>query len=57
MLNPKEIKKARIDKDLTQLDLARLVGVHEQTISRIETERVKPSPELEKKLIIILNIK
>lgn len=43
---PIEIKKARIDRGVTQLELARLVGVQEQTISRIETGRLDPEEEL-----------
>lgn len=41
-----KIKIARVEKDLTQEDLAKKVGVTRQTIGLIETGRYNPSLNL-----------
>ncbi len=42
----KKLKLARIEKDLTQQDLANLVGVTRQTIGLIEAKNYNPSLSL-----------
>ncbi len=42
----KKMKLARIEKDLTQEDLAELVGVTRQTIGLIEMNKFNPSLKL-----------
>ncbi|MCC5909989.1 MAG: helix-turn-helix transcriptional regulator [Clostridiaceae bacterium] len=41
-----KIKVARVEKDLTQEDLANIVGVTRQTISLIEAGKYNPSLKL-----------
>ena len=41
-----KLKVARIERDLTQAELAELVGVSRQTIGLIEVGKYKPSLEL-----------
>jgi putative transcriptional regulator len=38
-----DIKKRRLERDLSQAELASAVGVSRQTINSIETERYTPS--------------
>ena len=53
-----KLKLARIESnDLTQQDLARLVGCSRQTIISIESTRFLPSVELAMKLACVLNKK
>ncbi len=42
----KKMKLARIEKDLTQEDLAKIVGVTRQTIGLIEVNKFNPSLKL-----------
>mgnify|MGYP006306627681 CR=1 FL=1 len=46
IMKNKKLKLARIEKDLTQEDLAEIVGVSRQTISLIETGKYNPSLNL-----------
>ncbi|NLD17479.1 MAG: helix-turn-helix transcriptional regulator [Tissierellia bacterium] len=46
MMKNKKMKLARIEKDLTQEDLAELVGVTRQTIGLIEMNKFNPSLKL-----------
>ena len=50
------LQKVRIEKKLTQQQLADECGVVRQTISEIENGRNKPSVELAKKLGKVLEI-
>lgn len=50
------MKNARIKKGLNQSDLARILGVHPETIRGIERGRRTPSLKLALKLSKILNI-
>jgi len=43
-MNP--IKRLRINLGMTQFDLARLLAVSESRISKFETGRSRPNPEL-----------
>ncbi|BDZ48284.1 transcriptional regulator [Frondihabitans sucicola] len=45
-----EIRRLRAEHDLSQADLARLVGVSRQTINAIETGRYDPSLTLAARL-------
>lgn len=45
-----DLKVARYRLGLTQLELARLVGVDRSTIANIEAGRIKPSVGLAKRL-------
>ena len=53
-MNP--IKKRRVEKMLTQVDLALLVGVSQVYISQFETGGLTPSESHTKKIIEILGI-
>ena len=44
------LKKARARRDLTQVQLAKLVGVHKITISRLERGERQPSMALLQRL-------
>jgi len=46
----KELKDARIDKGLSQQELANLLGVAQNTVSALETGKILPSDELRKHL-------
>ncbi len=48
------LKAARVLKGLTQLRLAEQIGVKEYDISHIETGRVRPHPELKRRIAEIL---
>ncbi|MDD4060976.1 MAG: helix-turn-helix transcriptional regulator [Kiritimatiellae bacterium] len=48
-------KLARLRAGLTQLAVARSVGVSESKITRIETERYSPNRTLRQRLAILLN--
>lgn len=52
-----KLKLARIEKDLTQSDLARLAGVTRQTIGAIESGKFNPTAKLALVLCIILEKK
>lgn len=43
---PHPLRLARLQKNLTQLDLARRVGCSESTISKVETGRIVPDQSL-----------
>lgn len=51
------IKLARVEKNLTQDDLAKLSGVTRQTIGAIETGKFNPTAKLALILCIILDKK
>lgn len=51
------IRQARIDKKLTQQELANCVGVIRQTIAEYESGRIKPSAEVLLKIMSVLDIK
>lgn len=44
------MKTARVEKGLTQLQLAEMVGLREIDISRIETGRTQPDPETKRRV-------
>ena len=48
------LKAARVLKGLTQLELAEKVGTREIEISRIETGRMEPRPELQQRIAAVL---
>lgn len=50
------LKVARLKRGLTQLELARALGVRESLISLIETGRQAPTPELREKLEALLGL-
>lgn len=49
------LKKARLDKHLSQTELAEMVGVSRQTISSIETGQFNPTAKLALILCIALD--
>ncbi len=51
-----ELIKYRKAKKISQVKLAKLVGVSQQAISKYELGSVKPSPEIAKKIADILDI-
>jgi len=51
------VKKARVERHLSQLELAELVGVSRQTISSIETGHFHPTAKLALVLCIALDKK
>jgi DNA-binding XRE family transcriptional regulator len=52
----KDLKKMRIDAEMTQFDLARAVGVSVNTIIKWENEVSRPSDENLNKLKEVFNI-
>ncbi len=50
------IKIARIKARITQLDLSKLLGISENKLSKIETGRITPSPEVFRKLAKLLKL-
>lgn len=48
------MKIARLKRGLTQLQLARALGVREDVITYVETDRRTPTPELREKLEALL---
>lgn len=52
-----KLKLARVEKDLSQEDLAKLVGVSRQTINSIETGKFYPTAKLALLLCIALDKK
>ena len=48
------MKAARVLKNLTQLELAELVGTREIEISRIETGRVMPGEPMKQRIALVL---
>ncbi len=52
-----KLKLARVEKNLTQDDLANLAGVSRQTIGSIETGKFNPTAKLALILCIILDKK
>ncbi len=52
--NVSRLKIARVSAGMNQFDLAQRVGVSEVGISRIETGRVTPRPELKAKIAAVL---
>jgi uncharacterized protein len=51
------IKRARRKRRLTQAALAKMVGVHQVTIARIETGARRPSMDLLQRLASALRVK
>jgi transcriptional regulator with XRE-family HTH domain len=51
-----KIKIARLERGLRQWDVARQVGISESYLSKIETGRVKPDPNLLEKIAIALDV-
>ena len=49
-------KLARLERGLRQIDVARAAGIGEGYVSRIETGRVDPSPELVRRIAQALNV-
>jgi transcriptional regulator with XRE-family HTH domain len=49
-------KLARLEKGLRQIDIARAAGIGEGYVSRIETGRVEPGPDLVRRIAQALNI-
>ena len=50
------IKKIREDKGLTQVDVAKLIGIGGSTFSRYESGEVSPSPEMLSKIAVALGV-
>lgn len=50
------LREARLDKDLTQVEVATKAGIHPNTYAKIERGENKPSSESIKKLIKVLGI-
>ena len=50
------IKKIREDKGLTQVELAKLIGIGNSTFSRYERGEVNPSAEMLSKIAIALGV-
>ena len=48
------LKLERAERRLSQFELAKMVGVNEVTISRIETGRLTPAPDLKSKIATVL---
>ena len=53
-MKPKRIKQIRLDLDLTQVELGRLVGLSDQMIARYEKGRNKPSGSFVRLLALLL---
>jgi putative transcriptional regulator len=51
----KQVRSARKAQGLTQIDLAALIGVEQNTISRIETGTIAPSDKLKLTICLALN--
>ena len=51
------LKKARERRKLTQVELAKRVGVHQVTIARLETGVRRPSADLLRRLAKVLKLK
>lgn len=49
-----DLKKARLEKGLTQQQLAEMLGITRQTISHIECGRIKPSIDNAKAIANVL---
>ena len=49
-------KLARLEKGLRQIDVARAAGIGEGYVSRIETDRVNPTPALLRRIARALNV-
>jgi len=56
MFNKKKLKDMRIDADMTQDQLAELIGVKKKTVSAYETGAAKPGLEVLIKIAEALNI-
>jgi putative transcriptional regulator len=54
--NMTDLKKMRKEKNITQVELADLLGVTQKTISSYETKRINPSAEIFYKLSKIFEI-
>ena len=54
MATNNRMKVARVEKGLTQLQLAERVGMREIEISRIETGRAQPETELKRRIAEVL---
>jgi transcriptional regulator with XRE-family HTH domain len=52
----KEIKKARIDKGLNQIELKELTGISQKHISAIECDSVDPRWSMMKRLAKVLDL-
>jgi len=52
----KAIKKARLDKNLTQEKLAELVGITPMHVKQLESERRNPSVDVLYKLVSVLDL-
>ena len=51
-----QLKIMRVKNDLTQAELARLIGVNQTLISKLEKKKVKPSVDTVYKLADALNV-
>lgn len=54
MATNSRLKAARVFKGMTQLALAEKVGAKEIEISRIETGRAQPEPEMKRRIAEVL---
>lgn len=52
----KEIKKARIDKGLNQVELQKITGISQKHISAIECDNVDPRWSMMKRLASVLDL-
>lgn len=51
----RKIKEARLERNLTQEQLAELIGVHPRTYRNYETGKTIPRIEIIRRLCIVLN--
>jgi len=51
---PTKIKIKRIERGITQWELAKMIGIHPTTMSLFETGKIKPSKETLEKIAKIL---
>lgn len=52
----REIKKARIDKGLTQATVQAHLGISQKHLSQIETDRVSPGWQIMARLALLLDL-
>ena len=57
MVTGKMLRRARMRRKLTQVQLAEKVGVHEMTVSRLERGERQPSLALLQRLAKVLKVK
>lgn len=56
-INPHNLRRLRLERALTQAELAQAAGIHAISLSRIETGLVQPNIRTIRKLAKALNVK